>query len=461
MNDLTKGPVRAHILQLSAFIALSTTFQTLYFLADLYFVGRLGKEAIAGVGLGGNLMMLVLALTQSLGVGTTALIAQSLGGKDRRQAEVLFNQSLVLSTLVGLVFGSAFFALRHAYAQGLAADAATAALGVQYLDWFLPALFLQFPMIAMGAALRGAGDLKVPTLIQVTTVVLNIALAPTLMFGWLTGRPLGVAGTGLASFVAVAFACLAFTAYFRREASALRFRPADWRPQPWTWWRMLRIGLPAGGEFALMFVYMILVYDILRPFGSAAQAGFGIGVRVMQSLFLPAVAIAFATAPVAGQNFGARLGDRVRQSFYAAGSMVAAVMLVLTVLCHIAPAGMVRLFNADPAVVGFGSEYLRIISWNFVASGVVFVSSSMFQGMGNTLPPLASSASRLLLFALPAYVLSTRAGFEIRQVWYVSLASVLLQMVANLWLLRREFTRRLVFAPEVAVSAPELATAEG
>src|SRR5262249_28121072 len=164
MKDMTKGPVGGHILQLSAFIALSTTFQTLYFLADLYFVGRLGKEAIAGVGLGGNLMMLVLALTQSLGVGTTALIAQSIGRKDRRQAEVLFNQAMVLSTLVGLAFGSLVFALRHAYARGLAADAATAALGVQYLDWFVPALFLQFPMIAMGAALRGLGDLKVATL---------------------------------------------------------------------------------------------------------------------------------------------------------------------------------------------------------------------------------------------------------------------------------------------------------
>ena len=105
MKDLTKGPVGGHILELSAFIALSTTFQTLYFLADLYFVGKLGKEAIAGVGLGGNLTMLVLALTQSLGVGATALIAQAIGRKDRSRTEVLFNQALVLSTLLGLGFG--------------------------------------------------------------------------------------------------------------------------------------------------------------------------------------------------------------------------------------------------------------------------------------------------------------------------------------------------------------------
>src|SRR6476646_10655994 len=195
MKDLTKGSVAGHIFQLSLFIAMSTTFQTLYFLADLYFVGKLGKEAIAGVALGGNLMMLVLALTQSLGVGATALIAQAMGRKDRRRTEYLFNQALVLATLVGLAFGSAIFALRGPYTRSLAADPTTALLGRQYLDWFVPALFLQFPMIAMGAALRGLGDLKVATIIQVLTVIANIVLAPTLMFGWVTGHPMGVAGT--------------------------------------------------------------------------------------------------------------------------------------------------------------------------------------------------------------------------------------------------------------------------
>src|SRR5207237_1137777 len=272
MKDLPRGPIGAHIVQLSTFIALSTTFQTLYFLADLYFVGRLGKEAIAGVAVAGNLTMLVLALTQSLGVGATSLIAQAIGRKDRRQAEVLFNQSLVLSNLVGLGFGVAVFALRHAYSRWLAA------------------------------------------------------------------------GVG----------CAAVTAYFRRPSNALRCRAGEWRPRPRLWAQMLRIGLPAGGEFALIFGYMILVYDIIRPFGAAAQAGFGIGARVMQSLFLPTVAIAFATAPVAGQNYGARQGHRVRQAFYSAAAMSAAIMATLTLLCHVAPASMIRFFNPDPAVVAFG-----------------------------------------------------------------------------------------------------------
>ncbi len=451
MKDLTRGPVGGHVLQLASFIALTTTFQTLYFLADLYFVGTLGKEAVAGVSLSGNLAFLVLALTQSLGVGATSLIAQALGRRQREQAELVFNQALVLSCLTGLAFGLLAFALRGAYCRWLAADAVTAARGIEYLTWFVPALALQFPLVALGAALRGMGDMKIPTAIQVATVLLNIALAPTLIFGWLSGRPLGVKGAAVASLVAIAAGGLAFVAYFRREASPFRFRPSDWIPLPRLWGEMLRIGLPAGGEFALISVYMVLVYDITRHFGSPAQAGFGIGVRLMQALFLPAVAIAFATAPVAGQNYGARLGERVRESFRAAAAMSVAVMLVFTLLCRVASAPMVGFFSPDPAVVAFGSEYLRIVSWNFVASGLVLVTSSMFQGMGHTLPALGSSALRLLLFAVPAYALSHRPGFEMRHVWYLSVASVALQLVVNLWLLHREFEAKLAFA---AVAAP-------
>jgi putative MATE family efflux protein len=443
VRDLTKGPIAGHVLQLSAFIALTMAFQTLYFLVDLYFVGRLGKEAIAGVGLAGNLTMIVLALTQTLGVGATSLIAQAIGRKDHARAGLLFNQAFVLSILVGLAFGLAGFAGRRAYSESLSADAATAAYGTAYLDWYVPAMALQFAMVAMGSALRGLGDMKVPPAIQVGTVLLNIVLAPVLILGWGTGRPLGVRGAALASLVAILAGLAAFVVYFRRPASPLKFRRADWRPQPRLWREMLGIGLPAGGEFVLIAVYVVLVYGIIRPFGAAAQAGFGIGVRLMQAFFLPAVAIGFATAPVAGQNFGAGQATRVRQTFTVAATLSAGVMIVISVLCHIAPAAMIGAFNSDAAVVQFGTEYLRIISWNFLASGVIFVSSSVFQGLGNTVPPLASSTLRLGLFALPALLLARQPGFQMRHVWFLSVGSVLAQLLLNVWLLRLELRRKL------------------
>jgi putative MATE family efflux protein len=302
---------------------------------------------------------------------------------------------------------------------------------------------LQFFMVALGSTLRGIGDMKVPTMMAVGTVLVNVVLAPVLIAGWGTGKPLGVAGAGLATFIAVLAGSTAFVLYFERPSSPLRFRPATWKPDFRVWRQMLGIGLPSGGEFALVAVYMGLVYDIIQPFGAAAQAGFGIGVRLMQSLFLPAIAIGFATAPVVGQNYGARHPERVREAFYTAAIMSGAVMLVVSLLCHVAPAAMVGVFSNDPVVIAFGEEYLRIVSWNFVASGVVFAGSSALQGIGNTRPALLASSLRLVLFALPAYLLSQQPGFQMRHVWYVSIGSVFVHAAVLLLLIRWQFRERL------------------
>ncbi len=133
-----------------------------------------------------------------------------------------------------------------------------------------------------------------------------------------------------------------------------------------------------------MAAYLFVVYVVSRPFGAAAQAGFGIGMQV----------------------------------------------------------------------VAVGEEYLRIVSWNFAASGVVFVASSMFQALGNTLPALMSSLARVILVAVPAFLLARLPGFHLRWIWYLTVRSVTLQMVLSLWLLRREFRIRLDGVPEPAARLP-------
>jgi putative MATE family efflux protein len=445
MKDMTQGSVTRHLLHMASFMAVSMVVQTLYLLADLYWVGRLGKEAIAAVGLSGNLMMLVMALTQMLGVGTTTVISHAAGRKDQPKAELAFNQSIILSLFVGVLFGLCSFPFRAQYSQSLSADALTANLAATYLLWFIPALMIQFPLVALGSALRATGIIKPAVGLQVLSVILNMVFAPLLIFGIGPFPKMGVAGAALATFLSILIANVLTVIYFEKSYRYLRFRVSQWRPQFKIWWSMLRIGLPAGAEFALMAVYIVVVYSIIRGFGAAAQAGFGVGARVMQAMFLPVIAVAFAVGPVVGQNFGGRRADRVRQSFYSAVGITTGLMIVLTILAQFAAGIFIRGFSKDPGVIAFGSEYLQIISLNFVAMGIVFTSSSVFQGIGNTWPPLIASATRLFIFALPAAYLSRLPGFYIKQVWYLSVASILFQAGVNLLLLRREFRRKLVF----------------
>jgi putative MATE family efflux protein len=430
---------------MSAFMAVSMMAQTLYLLADLYWVGHLGKEAIAAVGVAGNLTMIVLALTQMLGVGATALISHAAGQKDQHRAELVFNQSFVMSLLVAIGLGVVGFLLMNPYCNSLSADAVTAKLAKTYLLWFLPALLLQFPLVALGSALRATGIIKPTVGLQVLSVALNMVLAPLLIFGIGPWPKLGVTGAALATFVSILIADVLMIIYFEKKYHYLRFRFSLFRPQIKIWSKMLHIGVPAGAEFVLLFVYILIVYGIIRGFGPAAQAGFGVGARVMQALFLPVVALAFAVSPVVGQNFGGRRADRVRHAVYSAIAIAAAMMLVLALLAHFAPTPMIRAFSNDPHVIDFGSDYMRIAALNFVAAGIVFTTSSIFQGLGNTWPPLLSSMTRLFLFVLPALIISRTPGFEIKHVWYLSVASQILQAGINLLLLRRELRKKLNF----------------
>jgi Na+-driven multidrug efflux pump len=155
------------------------------------------------------------------------------------------------------------------------------------------------------------------------------------------------------------------------------------------------------------------------------------------------VALAFAVAPVAGQNFAARKGDRVRAAFKAAAGMAAGAMLIAAIGLFAAATSLMQIFTRDPEVVAVGVEYLHVVAITLVASGVTFVSSSMFQAMGNTIPSLATSALRLVVSIVPAILLSRAAGFHLTWIWYVSAVAVFLQLTVNLILLQREFRLKL------------------
>jgi putative MATE family efflux protein len=446
MKDLTDGSIAKNILQMAVPIAAGMFFQTLYFLIDLYFVSGLGDAAIAGVGAAGNVMFIVFALTQVLGVGTVTLISHAAGRKDRSDATLVFNQSLVLSASCALFTLILGYGMGRSYMQTLGSDAATVLAGTRYLYWFLPSLALQFALVVMGSALRGTGIVQPTMIVQVVTVILNAVLAPVLIAGWGTGHPMGVAGAGLASSLSVAFGVVLLAMYFHRLEKYVAFDLTAWRPQLATWGRLLRIGLPAGGEFALMFAYLAVIYWIIRRFGADAQAGFGIGQRLMQSMFLPAMAVAFATAPIVGQNFSAGKFARVRETFALAVLIGSGIMLALTLFCHWRTAWAIHAFTANPAALAVGSQFLLVISWNFLASGIVFTCSAVFQGLGHTMPAVLSSASRLVSFVVPALWLAASPQFQLIQLWYVSVVSVSLQALLSLWLVRGEFRRRLSVA---------------
>lgn len=445
MHDMTQGDIRDHLVRMMLFVLTGMAVQTLYGLVDIYWVGKLGKEAVAAVALSSNLMFVSLAVTQMLSVGCVALVSQAAGKKQHDEVQRLFNQAQVLATCAGALFLALCLAFHRTYAEKLSGDAKTAELAVQFLRGFLPALALQFTMIGLGSALRGIGDMKPGLVAQTASVLLNMVLAPFLIFGWGTGLALGVAGAALASFLATLAAVIGLFVYLLRGGTFLRLQLSQMRPDFATWRKMLSIGLPAGAEFLLMSITMGLVYAVTRPFGAQAQAGFGIASRLMQAGFMPAVAISFSAAAVVGQNFGARAAERVRAAVAESTKLVVVFMLAFTALCQLAPSFLVGIFSLVPEVIAAGVDYLRIISIGYVLSGSVFVCAGVFQGLGNTWPSLLASGARAGTFVTVVLLLSRQAGFNMHEIWLTALGCGVFQFALQQLLLRRELALKLRF----------------
>ena len=458
MHDLTKGSITGHIINMAVFIGLGLVFQTVYFLVDLYFVSHLGSWAIAGVSAAGVSSFVVMGASQLVAVGAMALIAQAVGRKDQAEANLVSGQALSLSALFSVATLALGYTVGAAAAGAVSADAQTGEAARAYLFAYLPSLALMFPMAALGSALRGAGVVRPTMVLQTLTVLLNAALAPVLIAGWGTGHPLGVMGAGLATSIAVGVGFVVLWFIFPRVQRFITLDSKTMRPQLKQWGRIMGIGLPSAGEFILMFVNFAVIYWVIRGFGPHAQAGFGVGMRIMQSIFLPVMAVAFAAAPIAGQNFGAGLADRVRYTFRDAALICGALMLVMTLFTQWRPEVLLAPFTSDTQALAVAADYLRIASWNFVASGVVFTCSSMFQGLGDTRPSLIASASRLLTFSAPAIWLAHQPGVTLHTFWLLSVASVYLQMLLSLVLLQRQLKVKLTsLTPRATLEAVSVA----
>ncbi|MBQ4836236.1 MULTISPECIES: MATE family efflux transporter [Pseudoalteromonas] len=443
MKDLTQGPIYKHLIFMSIPIMIGMFVQTLYFLVDLYFIGQLGDVALAGVSSAGTLFFFVMALTQVLNVGVGTLVSHAVGRKDPQKANLIFNQGLCISIFCMLILAMVGVSAGPVFFSNMAPDKATFEAGISYFYWFLPTLLLQFPMTVIVAALRGAGVVKQPMMISMLAVVINIVLSPMLITGWGFGIEMGVAGAALASSLATTLGLLALCWYFHFKESYLHFSIRKCMPKVAEIKGIIGLGLPAGGEFLLSFAYMSIIYWVLREFDASAQAGFGVGVRVMQALFLPVMAVAFAAPAVAGQNFAAGNTHRVYQTYHQTALLTCGCMLVLNVICLFYAEHFLAPFSNDQSVILVATIFLSYVCFNFIPAGYVFAASGMFQALGNTWPALISTATRLGLFALPVIWLSMQPGFNMEVIWVFSVATVYVQALVSFILLRKELRKKL------------------
>jgi putative MATE family efflux protein len=443
MKDLTQGRIEAHLLRMSGAIFLSMLMGVQFSLVNIYWLGQLGSRAQAAVTLAGIPMMLLFTLMPIISMGSGILISHAVGAKDQTRANLIFNEAFGASLIVMALIGAIAWVERETFGAAMTTDPETAALIATYFEWFIPSIVVQIPLFVLAMALEFTGDVRAGTIAQTATVVLNAIITPILMFGWFGAPSMGIAGAGLAAFIACGIIMLGLVAYSFRKASYLSLQPRIWFKRPQELWGALKVGLPTGIESGLVAAYLLVVALLLRPFGPVEQAAFGIGHRLFQAALMPLMALSSATCVLVGQSYGAGLASRVRDTLRISltlGLIVAPFLLL--VFESFAP-WICSQFSDDAAVIAAGAVFLRIGALTLIPSSVAYAIFAVLSGMGNTRASLFTQIVYAVLVVVPAYGLSTMPGFKPSWLWTVMVGAGCVQALMAWYFLRKHFSKNV------------------
>jgi len=398
-SALLDAPILATILRLTAPSLVLALFQTAVSVADTYFVGRLGTDSLAGLALAFPLVMLLQMLSAgAMGGGVSSAIARALGANEHAQARSLVAHALVIAALAGavftlllLVFGGGLYALLGG--RGPALDQA-----LRYSDvLFTGAVFVWFAN-TLASALRGSGNTLAPAIALVVAALIQVPLSGALTLGWGPFAPLGMRGTALSYVIAFAVSSVGMAIYL--WSSPLRPQRADWQMSRQRFRDILRVGTVSSLGAMQTVLTTILLTGFVAGFGSAALAGFGVGVR-LELLQVPIVfAIGQALVVLVGTNVGARRAERAKQIAWIGTAAAMLVCCAIGLAVAVFPAAWVGIFSDDPAVMATGGLYLRIVAptYPLFAAGLALYFAS--QGAGRILLPMLSGTVRLLIVVL-------------------------------------------------------------
>lgn len=425
-RDLTSGRVPVLVVQLALPVLASFVLQSLFQLADLFWVGRLGGTAIAGLSIAISTFFVTLALGMTCGTGALALIAQAYGRGDRGAVPALFQQALWMAVALGSTLWLAAFIGARPFVGAFTDDPAVLEAGTAFFRIYAATFLAQLLLMVVSMCFRAVGDFITPTVLMGLGVTLNMALDPLLIFGIGPFPRMGIAGAALATVFTqvVTLGLVAWLVVGPRPGRALALRrPLVLRGDLML--RMLRIGVPTGVQFLLFAAMTWLTYWVVRPYGGEATAAVGVGFRIVETGALPVVSVGAAVSSLVGQNYGAGRFARVRAAALCGMAYGGVITVAEFALLAWQPRVWVSLFTGDAAVQAIGAQYLSIVGLNLVMLGVAHPVIFAGQGLGRTLLPLLAQVLRLGGFLAGLAILVEAWGMGLAGIFWSRALSML------------------------------------
>lgn len=421
----------------------------LYAVVDHAFIGQLGPEALAASTFVGALFFGVMALNIGFTTGVTAIVAQTIGRRDREGAERTASNALGLGLVVGAILAMFGWTFGKWLIPLLGARGPTVTLAWQYWQVLCAGMVFMFVSGAIRATLTGEGDSRTPMTVMGISTLLNLALDPIFMFvlGW------GIRGAALATVTAqlFTFSSLCYVAFIKRRSYvAFRLIPSYLRPRKYLLRPIIHIGLPAALGQLTSSVGAILYNRVVAEFGQTAVAGYGAASKVDTIVALPIIALSSAVLSVVGMFAGAERGDLVRSVVLYTYRTVMLLTVVMGTAAFIASTWIVDIFTDDPHALQIGHLYLRYVVFAYPLMAFGITSGRVLQGLGQGIPPLIITLLRVLLIGVPAsYVAVYLFAAPVQSIWLSIIGGAFVaNVVAFLWI------RKYLWKEEPKVSDP-------
>jgi putative MATE family efflux protein len=437
-QDYTSGNLNRAILLLAIPMVLEMVLESLFAVVDVLWVGRLGANAVATVGLTESLLALVFSIGIGLAMSTTAMVARRIGEKDPVDAAIAGMQAIFLGLIVSLAIGVPSFVFAPQLLRLMGASPEIVATGSSYARIALGGCGAIVMLFLNNAIFRGAGDAAIAMRLLWVSNILNLILDPCLIFGLGPFPRLGVTGAALATFSGRSIGVLYQFYRLTKGTERMRIPLSLLRLNPRVMWRLIRVSLTGILQFAIANTSWIALVRIVSVFGAAALAGYTIAIRIVIFVILPSWGLSNAAATLVGQNLGAGHPQRAEQAVWRTGLYNMLFLGLIGLVFIVSATPLVRLFTHDPAVVPLAASALRILSYGNIAYAYGMVMLQSFNGAGDTVTPTIVNFFGFWVLEIPlAWWLALHQGLRSTGVFLSIVIAQAAVAIAGILLFRR------------------------
>jgi len=434
VSHLINGNLGKNIWLLAWPMFISAILQNCQSIIDLFWVGKLGSNAIAALAVSGTVLMLVFPLIMGFSIGTVALISRRVGAGEYKKASEIAFQSLLFSFCTGIIIGFTGYIITGNLLYRMKVDQLVAGMAQEYLHISFLGIFTVFILIVASSALQAAGDAKFPMKIMIISNILNLILDPLFIFGVpgiLPGAK--VKGAAFATVTAQFISSFIILYHLQKGINIIKIQFSSFVPNIPMLITLIKIGLPASFQMFSRSLMSLVLMHIVAAFGTSSIAAYGIGMRFHMILLMPAFTIGNAAATLVGQNLGARKIYRAVRTAWLAAVIGMIILAAGSMLFFIYASSIMNLFDKNEEVIKIGTGFLKLVSPFYLFSALGIIITRCLQGAGKTIAPMIITIVSLWGFQIPAaiYLPAYFPTTPIYGVWWAMAMTMVLNAVMS------------------------------